>query len=225
MISTWTNTITHFLLRECVLIPTTSNCSKWTVSSLNTVRGYTGFKGPCKKWNSRSTKGYIFLGQNIISWKAQDLSLQTKKKTVCVSAVLRLVYHYVREWGRGSGEEWNYNDSPSPHLSNFIVFRLVRWWGTTTIGVWHEIVFQITFFQISIIDQEKKEAFAELFWLIDLYLSLLLVQQTIPSDIQLQLYKNQKSQKTPVVRDPSRINLVSISMFTRSWQDVFRLKK
>lgn len=92
-------------------------------------------------------------------------------------------------------------------------------------GVWHEIVFQITFFQISIIDQEKKEAFAELFWFIDLYLSLLLVQQTIPSDIQLQLYKNQKSQKTPVVRDPSRINLVSISMFTRSWQDVFRLKK
>lgn len=90
-------------------------------------------------------------------------------------------------------------------------------------GVWHEIVFQITFFQISIIDQEKKEAFAELFWLIDL--SLLLVQQTIPSDIQLQLYKNQKSQKTPVVKDPSWINLVSISMFTRSWQDVFRLKK
>lgn len=90
-------------------------------------------------------------------------------------------------------------------------------------GVWHEIVFQITFFQISIIDQEKKEAFAELFWLIDL--SLLLVQQTIPSDIQLQLYKNQKSQKTLVVKDPSRINLVSISMFTRSWQDVFRLKK
>lgn len=60
-------------------------------------------------------------------------------------------------------------------------------------GVWHEIVFQITFFQISIIDQEKKEAFAELFWLIDL--SLLLVQQTIPSDIQLQLYKNHKNHK------------------------------
>ena len=159
--------------------------------------------------------------------KSSRIVLANKKKTVCVSAVLRLVYHCVREWGRGRGrgrgEEWNYNDSPSPHLSNFIVFRLVRWWGTTTIGVWHEIVFQITFFQISIIDQEKKEAFAERFWLIDL--SLLLVQQTIPSDIQLQLYKNQKSQKTPVVKDPSGINLVSISMFTRSWQDVFRLKK
>lgn len=30
--------------------------------------------------------------------------LANKKKTVCVSAVLRLVYHCVREWGRGEGE-------------------------------------------------------------------------------------------------------------------------